>query len=89
DGRWVTRSRSFESWLAALHTDAPGAPYEEPVSSFTVHVEDDQLAFVRADARLMRDGQVRARNIDYFTLLRDSSGRWKFVNGSYTAKPVR
>ena len=89
DGRWVTRSQSFESWLAALRTSPSRTPYEEPVSAFTVHVDDDQLAFVRADARLMRNGQVRSRNIDYFTLLRDSTGQWKFVNGSYTAKPVQ
>jgi hypothetical protein len=58
------------------------------VSEFTVHIDDGQLAFVRADARLIRDGQVRSHNIDYFTLIRDNDGTWKFVNGSYTAKPA-
>jgi hypothetical protein len=42
---------------------------------------------VRAAATVMRDGQARSRNIDYFTLMRDKTGQWKFVNGSYTAKP--
>ena len=88
EGRWVTTSRSFEAWLAALRA-APGrAPYQEPVTEFTVHIDDGQLAFVRADAQLIRDGQVRSHNIDYFTLIRDNEGNWKFVNGSYTTKPV-
>jgi hypothetical protein len=59
------------------------------VTEFTVHIDDDQLAFVRADAKLIRNGKVRSHNIDYFTLIRDSAGDWKFVNGSYTAKPAQ
>ncbi len=88
-GSWVTASQSFDAWLAMLRTRPPGPPYQEPVTEFTVHVDDDRLAFVRADARLIRDGVVRSHNIDYFTLLRDSTGTWKFVNGSYTTKPVQ
>lgn len=86
DGRWVTASQSAEAWLAAARR-AAARPYQEPVSRFTVHVDDGQLAFVRAEATLMREGQVRSRNVDYFTLLRDRQGAWKIVNGSYTAKP--
>ena len=88
DGRWITRSQSFDTWLAALRAAPLSAPYEEPVSEFMVHVEEGQLAFVRADALLVRNGQPRSRNIDYFTLIRDADGQWKFVNGSYTSKPV-
>lgn len=87
DGQWVTASQSADEWLAAMRAGPPRQPYREPVSDFTVHVDNDQLAFVRADARLLRDGQVRSRNIDYFTLLRDRDGAWKFVNGSYTTRP--
>jgi ketosteroid isomerase-like protein len=86
-GRWVTTSQSFEAWLAARRAAPRGAPYQEPVNEFTVHVADGQLAFVRADAYLIREGQRRSHNIDYFTLIRDDEGNWKFVNGSYTTKP--
>ncbi len=41
------------------------------------------------EAWLIRDGQRRSRNIDYFTLIRDGEGQWKIVNRSYTAKPVQ
>jgi ketosteroid isomerase-like protein len=88
-GKWVTASQSFEAWLARLRAAPRGEPYEEPVTEFTVHIDDDQLAFVRADAKLIRNGKVRSHNIDYFTLIRDSAGDWKFVNGSYTAKPAQ
>lgn len=88
EGRWVTKSQSFEAWLAVLRAAPRRAPYQEPVHEFTVHVDDGQLAFVRADAYLIRDGQRRSHNVDYFTLMRDGEGDWKFVNGSYTAKPI-
>lgn len=89
EGRWVTSSQSADAWLAAIRAGPARQPYQEPVSEFMVHIDDGQLAFVRADAHLIRDGQVRSHNIDYFTLIRDSDGNWKFVNGSYTTKPPR
>ncbi len=88
-GKWVTTSQSFDAWLAKLSAAPRGQPYQEPVTEFTVHVDDELLAFVRADATVIRGGAVRSHNIDYFTLLRDSTGTWKFVNGSYTAKPIQ
>lgn len=78
----------LRSLLATLRATPARQPYEEPVAEFTVHVDDDRLAFVRADARVIRDGTVRSHNIDYFTLMRDAAGNWKFVNGSYTSKPA-
>jgi ketosteroid isomerase-like protein len=89
DGRWVTTSQSFDAWLARIRSVPRGEPFQEPVSEFTVHVDDDRLAFVRADARIIRNGVVRSHNIGYFTLLWEGTGTWKFVNASYTAKPVR
>lgn len=87
DGKWVTAAQTAEAWLAAARSAPAGTRYTEPVHRFTVHVEDGQLAFVRAEATVMRDGRASSRNVDYFTLLRDASGAWKIVNGSYTAQP--
>lgn len=89
EGRWVTASQSFDAWFAGLRAAPRRTPYHEAVTEFTVHVDDDRLAFVRADAKLFRDGKLQRRNIDYFTLLRDSTGSWRFVNGSYTSKPAQ
>ena len=53
DGKWITTSQPFDTWLARLHAAPRGQPYWEPVTEFTVHVNDERLAFVRADARLI------------------------------------
>jgi len=74
---------------AAARSEPARPRFREPVTDFTVHVDDGQLASVRAVATVRRDGQVLSRNIDCFTLLRDASGAWKFVNGTYPARPPR
>ena len=47
-------------------------------------VEDDRLAFVRADFTVVIDGQVRSHGVDYFTLVKDGDA-WKILNGAYTS----
>jgi Putative lumazine-binding len=86
DGEWVISTGTFDEWTASLGTRVAPRPYTEPVSEFTVHVDNGQLAFVRADATLMRDGDAQSHNIDYFTLIRHD-GVWKILNGSYTSVP--
>jgi len=87
DGRWVTSTQTFDEWFTVIKARTTRTRFREPVKHFTVHVEDGQLAFVRADATIVVDGQVRSHIIDYFTLLQ-VNGAWKFVNASYTANPV-
>jgi hypothetical protein len=82
----VTSTLTFEEWPASLRMRTTPSPYTEPVYAFTVHVDNGQLAFVRADATLMRDGQAPSHNIDYFTLIRHD-GTWKILSGSYTSVP--
>jgi hypothetical protein len=87
DGEWVTSTLTFDQWHASLGERTNPRLYAEPVSEFTVHVDNGQLAFVRADATLMRDGQAQSHNIDYFTLIRHE-GTWKILSGSYTSVPI-
>jgi hypothetical protein len=87
DGEWVVSTVTFDEWYASLGERTNPRPYTEPVTEFTVHVDNGQLAFVRADATLMRDGQAQSHNIDYFTLIR-LDGTWKILSGSYTAVPI-
>lgn len=86
NGEWVTSTWTFDEWLELLRARTDPRPYTEPVSEFTVQVDNGQLAFVRADATLIRDGQAQSHNIDYFTLIRHD-GTWKILNGSYTSVP--
>ena len=87
DGQWATSTWSAEGWIETLRARTDPRPYAEPVAVFTVHVDNGQLAFVRADATLMRDGRARSHNIDYFTLIRHD-GAWKILSASYTAVPA-
>ena len=87
DGTWVTATMSFDDWMTSLRERTTWSWFSEPVSQYTVHVEDSMMAFVRADATLVRDGQARSHNIDYFTLVRED-GEWKFLSASYVAKPI-
>lgn len=86
DGKWVTSTWRFDDWLQTLRARVNPRPYTEPVSAFTVHVDNGQLAFVRADATLMREGQAQSHNIDYFTLIRHD-GTWKILSASCTIVP--
>jgi predicted ester cyclase len=62
-------------------------PYFEPVREYTIHLNDDHLAFVRADATLYAFGVPQSHNMDYFTLMKDGES-WKFLSLSYSATPI-
>lgn len=87
NGSWVTSTMTFDEWMASLRERSEWDRFREPVSEYTIHVEDSMMAFVRADATLVRDGQARSHNIDYFTLVREN-GTWKFLSASYVARPI-
>lgn len=87
DGTWVSSTMSFGEWMSSLRARTTWNRFREPVSEYTIHIEDSMMAFVRADATLIRDGEVRSRNIDYFTLVRED-GAWRFLSASYVATPI-
>ena len=87
EGEWVTSTKTFEEWFIELKTETTWTRFREPVAEFTVHIEDGQMAFVRANATFIVDDQVLSHNIDYFTLVRDG-GAWRFLSASYVARPV-
>jgi ketosteroid isomerase-like protein len=85
DGKRTMSCATFDSWISARMAANKRTRFREPVNHFTVHVDGD-LAFVRADANFIVEGEVRSNNIDYFTLVR-VGGAWKFVNASFVSKP--
>ena len=87
EGKWVASTKTFEEWLGELKAETTWTRFREPVTEFTVHIEDGQMAFVRADATFIVDDRVLSHNIDYFTLVRDG-GAWRFLSASYVARPV-
>ena len=87
EGKWVASTKTFEEWFGELKAETTWIRFREPVTEFTVHIEDGQMAFVRADATLIVEDRVVSHNIDYFTLVRDG-GAWKFLSASYVARSV-
>ncbi|MEB2774183.1 alpha/beta hydrolase-fold protein [Algoriphagus sp. D3-2-R+10] len=85
DGKWNTFTTTIEDYLASKKDKH--VPYTEPVSNYTIHISEGQLAFVKADAILYREGKAQSHNMDYFTLLKEN-GTWKFLSAAYTAKPI-
>ena len=88
NGTWSTSTLTIGEFLSRLRADVDPTHYTEPVSDFVVHADDGHLAFVRADATLVVDGEPRRHNIDYFTLVKQD-GVWKFLTVSYVGRPAR
>jgi len=87
DGQWVSSTRTFGDWFSELKARTAWTRFREPVTEFTVHIENGRMAFVRADATLIVDDIARSHNIDYFTLVREGDA-WKFLSASYVAIPI-
>ncbi|MGE0815923.1 MAG: nuclear transport factor 2 family protein [Vicinamibacterales bacterium] len=86
DGAWTTSTQTAAEFLKGLRAQASPTPFREPLTGISVHVEQDQLAFLRADFTVVIDGQVRSHGVDYFTLAK-TGGAWTILNVSYTSLP--
>ena len=87
DGEWKTFNMTFTAFLEQLKSRENPVKYNEPVSKYTIHIDGGRLAFVKADAVLIRNGKPQSNNFDYFTLLKEN-GEWKILNGSYVSIPI-
>ena len=87
NGQWSSFTMTFTEFLETLQSRTNPSKYNEPVSKFTVHMDGGMLAFVKADAVLIRNGKSQSNNFDYFTLLKEN-GQWKILNGSYVSIPI-
>ncbi len=88
DGKWITNTYTIQEFLERLKSYDNPTKYTEPVSDFTVHMEMGMLAFVRADAIFIINGEPRNNNFDYFTLIKED-GDWKILNGSYVSVRIK
>lgn len=88
NGKWTSYTMSINEFIEALKARPNPVKYTEPVHKWTIFIEGGQLAFVRADATLNRDGKPSSHNIDYFTLVKEN-GDWKILNGSYVSVPIK
>ena len=88
DGKWITNTYTIQEFLERLKSYENPTKYTEPVSDFTVHMEMGMLAFVRADATFIINGEPKNNNLDYFTLIKEN-GKWKILNGSYVSLRIK
>ena len=58
------------------------------ISNVNVTIDSNQLAYVRADFQVTRDGQALSKGVDQFTLVREPTG-WKIAVVAYTSLPAR
>ena len=87
NGAWTTYTMTFTEFLEMLRSRTNPTKYKEPVSKFTIHVDGGMLAFVKADAVLIRNEKPQSNNFDYFTLIKEHD-KWKIFNGSYVSIPI-
>jgi hypothetical protein len=86
-GEWTNSFQTAEQWLAGLKKNTNPTTFREPIANVKVTIDSQQLAHVRADFKVVRDGAVLSAGVDQFTLVRDGS-RWKIAVVAYTSIPT-
>jgi hypothetical protein len=87
DGTFANSYQTGEEFMAQFAKGAAQPKFEEPISNVRVTVDSDRLAYVRADFKVVREGQVLSSGVDHFTLVRERDG-WKIAAIAYTSLPA-
>ena len=82
DGKFTNTVQRAEQWLQGMREN-PEAPFEEKLANIEITIDGGELAYLRADFEIVRDGKVISHGVDLFTLLRSGDG-WKVAAISYT-----
>jgi hypothetical protein len=77
----------MEEWLAGLKRNTNATPFREPLSNVKVTIDSGQLAHIRGDYQILRDGKVQSKGVDQFTLVREPSG-WKISVLAIASLPI-
>lgn len=86
EGKWVNSVETAKRWLERMKSNAGAPQFEERISNVKVTIDSGELAYVRADFEIVRDGEVMTYGVDVFTLLRIGA-KWKIAAISYTNLP--
>jgi hypothetical protein len=78
--------QTVEEWLARLRSNPNPRTFEEPLSNLQITIDSGQLAYLRADFKVIRDGKVVSSGVDQFTLVKEEGG-WKIAATAYTSLP--
>ena len=86
-GEWSNSFQTGDEWVGALKSNPNPTTFREPITDVAVTIDSDQLAYVRADFQIMRDGKAQSHGVDQFTLVRDGGG-WKLAVIAFTSLPL-
>jgi hypothetical protein len=87
DGEWSNSFQTGDEWVGALKRNPNPTAFREPITNVAVTIDSDQLAYLRADFQIMRDGKAQSHGVDQFTLVRDG-GAWKLAVIAFTSLPL-
>jgi hypothetical protein len=87
NGEWGNTFQTTEEWLTGLRRNSNPITFREPITNVKVTVDNDHLAYLRADFQIVRDGKPQSKGVDQFTLVREG-GAWKIAAIAYTSLPV-
>ena len=88
EGQWMNSYQTADEWVATLKRNANPVTFREPITNVTVTIDSNQLAYVRGDFQVMREGKAQSTGVDQFTLVREPGG-WKIAVVAYTSIPAR
>ena len=88
DNQWTNTYQTAEEWLAGLKRNANASPFREPLTNVKVTIDSGQLAHLRGDFQILRDGKVQSKGVDQFTLVHEPSG-WKIAVLAFTSLPLQ
>src|SRR5437763_1498169 len=87
DNQWMNTYQPAIEWLAGLKKNPNPITFREPITNVKVTIDSNQLAYLRADFQVIRDGKAQSKGVDQFTLVREPSG-WKIAMVAYTSLPA-
>jgi ketosteroid isomerase-like protein len=87
EGQWVNTYQTATEWLTGLKKNPNPVTFREPISNVKVTIDSGQLAYLRADFQVVRDGKAQSKGVDQFILVREPTG-WKIAMVAYTSMPV-
>ena len=86
DGIWSNFEIAIDEFFANVKK-TERSPYCEVPNDYDIILTEGQLALVRADCILYRYGIPQTREINHFTLMKESE-KWRFLNISWTKYEV-
>jgi hypothetical protein len=75
-----------EEWLAGLRRNTTFTKFSEPITNVQITIDNDALAYLRADFAIVRGGKTQSHGVDQFTLTREG-GVWKVAVVAFTSIP--